>query len=203
MSKQALLIGSLFLLTVASCWLLRGSAQTFERTYDWTVEIETEEVKNFLDYPGSNMKPMVRARVSYYEGADKGTQSVRYEDLWYRRCDVVGCRRYHTLGLRKGEQIAIRVRHKSSQPSAAETCAVANAVVRLLLDSYLNHNMVSAVLIPADTFSSVAQELHHQNFFPAGPDTPDQPVYASIILHLFSEPPGQEQVMHYAGTTEH
>lgn len=175
------------------------TAQDQLRGYDWEVNIKTEPLKDYLSYSGSSFKPIIKAAVTYKD-TDKGT-TTQYEDLWYRGCDPVGMKRFHRFQVRSGDGVAIKVTHKSSSVDNAETCAAANAIVRLLLDAYLNGNSVIAVIVPANSFTFIASNLQRMNFYVAGPATPDQPEYSAIVLELQSEPPGNKQTLHFAGKT--
>lgn len=184
-----------------------GWAQEIKvRDYDWIVEIETQELTGYLDYPGSNLKPIIQARITYKEGdavssENKASKQVLYQDFWYKGCNPVGCRRYHTYNIPPGDGIAIRVKHKNNSVAVGETCACANAIIRVLLDAYMNSNPVISVLVPDSTFSSIVADLAHENFYQQADAPPDVPQYASIILYLTSEPSGANQTMFYAGKT--
>jgi hypothetical protein len=182
-----------------TCFIPPTYAQDQLRGYDWEVIIKTEILKDYLSYSGSSFRPIVKAAVSYKE-TDKNNIT-QYEDLWYRGCDPVGSKRYHRFQVKSGDGLAIRVTHKNSSPDNAETCAAANAIVRLLLDSYLNGNSVIAAIVPSNSFSLIASNLQRQNFYEAGPSTPDQPEFSSIVLELQSDPPGSKQTLNYAGKT--
>ncbi len=176
------------------------------RDYDWIVDIETRQLKEYLSYPGSGFTPVIEAKITYTQVSEPepGTtkkENVRYEDLFFKSCDPVGCRRYNTFDLTPGEGIAIRVKHNGPDTTTAETCAAGNCVTRVLLDAYLNGNMVIAALVPSASFSSIVQELHRENFHAQPEDPVETPQYSTIILHLRSEPSGQDQTMFYAGTT--
>lgn len=207
--RWSFLIAMLLVVVAIGCLFIGGrglSQDATVRDYDWTVDIETEQLKDYLSYPGSRFSPVVEARITYSQlsqpapGTEK-KQNVRYQDLFFRGCDPVGCRRYNTFDLPPGEGIAIRVKHRGPDITTAETCAAGNCITRVLLDAYLNGNMVIAAIVPSSSFASVVQELRRENFF-AQPETPvETPQYSSIILHLRSEPPGQSQTMAYAGLT--
>jgi hypothetical protein len=189
---------------VLSCLLVICCAKTAVtqdqvRGYDWEVLIKTEPLKDYLSYSGSSFHPIIKAAVTYKESGKGGV--TQYEDLWYRGCDPVGSKRYHRFQIRSGDGVAIKVSHKNNSVENAETCAAANAIVRLLLDSYLNGNSVIAAIVPGNSFSQISSNLQRENFYVAGPATPDQPEFSSIVIELQSEPPGNKQTLHYAGKT--
>lgn len=182
------------------------SQSQFVREYDWIIEIETEELPQFLNYPGSTLKPMLKAAVSYSQTASAAAgvipkKAIRYQDFYYKACTPLGSRRFQTFGIPPGDGTAIRLKHKLSPGSSYETCAGANAIVRILLDAYVNGNPVATVLVPASSFNMVVQELHRENFYATSDAPPDEPVFSSIVLRLESEPAGTGQTMNYVGKT--
>lgn len=208
-SRRSFLIAILLVVAPLGCVFMCGrglSQDVTVRDYDWTVDIETEQLKDYLTYPGSRFSPVVEARITYSQVSQPapGTQkkqNVPYQDLFFRSCDPVGCRRYNTFDLPPGEGIAIRVKHRGPDITTAETCAAGNCITRVLLDAYLNGNMVIAAIVPSSSFASVVQELRRENFFAQAEAPVETPQYSSIILHLRSDPPGQSQTMAYAGLT--
>ncbi|MBI4533030.1 MAG: hypothetical protein HY711_03705 [Candidatus Melainabacteria bacterium] len=190
-----------------ACPLVVQAQSQSVREYEWIIEIQTEELPQFLNYPGSTLKPMVKATISYSQTTPAGlsvipNKAIRYEDFYYKACTPLGCKRLRTFGIPPGDGTAIRLKHKLSPGSSWEACAGANAIVRILLDAYLNGNPVATVLVPASSFSMVVQELHRENFYAAADAPPDEPVFSSIVLYLESEPSGNRQTMNYVGRTE-
>ena len=191
------------------CFVLAGLAlseralaqQGFQKTYDWTIDLETDAVKGRLEYPGSKLNNLNRVKVFYHKGAKvEASKRTHYEDLWYQEDQIVGCRRDHKFTVKAGEHVAIRVRHASGA-SSGQAQAAADAIIRLVLDSYANGSMTSAVFVPADSFNEIVQRLGRLNFYPAGAVKPDQQVYTIMVLNLYSEPEGSQQTLHYAGET--
>lgn len=196
---------SLLLSTMAfNAWRPAVSQDTALRGYDWIVEIRTEELKEHLSYAGCTLKPLFKAEVSYQKTGPSGDgKPTMYEDLFFRGCEAVGCRRHHPFDIHAGDGIALRVKSKAPTPATQESCAAANAICRLLLDSYLNSNSVVSVFVPYPMFSTLVQDLNRQNFYAASEASPDVPVYSSIVVHLRSDPPGLTQTMNYTGQTSH
>lgn len=193
--------GMLCLLFACTVMVGAATAQGFKKTYDWTIDLETEPVKGRLEFPGSKFTELVRIKVFYHKGAKvDATKRTHYEDLWYHESQLVGCRRDHSFGLKSGEHLVIRVKHKEGN-SSEEARAASDGIIRLVIDAYANGNMTSAVVVPADSFGEVVQGLGRLKFFPAQPPKPDEPVYTIMVLNLYSDPEGNEQVMHYAGET--
>ncbi len=188
---------------LAAFIIVTGAAlaqQTFGKTYDWTIDLETEPLKGRLDFPGSKLNELTRIKVFYHKG-DKvdATKRTHYEDLYYQGDKIVGCRRDHRFGLRSGEHLVIRVKHQDN-PESGEAHAASDAIVRMVIDAYANGNMTSAVYVPGDTFNEIIQGMGRLNFFPAAAARPDEQVYTIMVLNLYSEG-GKQQIMHYAGET--
>jgi hypothetical protein len=194
---KGLLLALLSFITVAGVALAQ---ETFGRTYDWTIDLETEPVKGRLEFPGTKFNDLTRIKVFYHKGNKiDSTKRTHYEDLWYQEDQIIGCRREHGFGLKPGEHLVIRVKHKEGATSA-EAHAAADAIIRLVIDSYANGNMTSAVYVPGDSFNEIVQGLGRLNFFPAQPPKPDEQVYTIMVLNLYSDA-GNQQIMHYAGET--
>lgn len=181
------------------CVSVAAGQQGFRKTYDWTIDLETEAVKDRLQIPSSKLDRLTRIKVFYHKGAKvDSTNRTHYEDLWYQDAQLIGCRRDHSFGLKPGEQLVIRVRHRENG-STSEAHAAANAIVRMVVDAYANGNMTSAVVVPVSTFNEIVQGMGRLNFYPASAPKPDEPVFTIMVLNLFSDPEGNEQVLHYAG----
>jgi len=167
-------------------------------TYDWIITIETEEQKEYFTYRGTALATVTRARASYQQGDAASADTTRYEDLWYSQGKPLGLERVHSLDLRPGDQIGIRIKHKTSRVPDYEAYAAANAVLRILMDAYLNGNQVTAVLAPADSFNSISQAFQKQGLSVPPPRDPEHPVQGSIVIQLVSEPEGSQETLVYS-----
>lgn len=176
-----------------------AKSQDMGRTYDWIVQIRTEQLKNFLDHPTSSLKPVIKATITYSPTTGGGTTA--YEDLFYKSWDVLGMRRYKDLALGTNDQIAIQVIHKEGNGSPEENAAAANAILRIFVDAYLKGNAVSNIIVPDRSLAQISQNLQRGNFYPGREADPDQPVFSTIVLRLESSPPGTVQMMYYAAET--
>ncbi len=125
---------------------------------------------------------------------DRVSKVVAFEELWYHECQAIGCRRYAELGLTPGEQGAIRV--IPSSDAINSTCAIANAITRLMLDVGLMRCSLAAVYVPADAIDGVTNDLGKFNFLPYTP-APDQAVRSSMALFIASDPPGIKHYLYY------
>ena len=147
------------------------------------VYINAVETKNYLDFPGSPIKQMVKVNVSYKQNNGDGSygQERPYEDLWYQGQHTLGLRRYRDFDLHTRDSVYIQT--QASTP--AEIAALANALVRILLDSKLNRNSIIAVTVPSASFWPLADQLEIENFYKPGRFSGRPPVY--ITLPLFSD----------------
>jgi len=166
-----------------------------ERTYDWIAEIETQQMEKSLEYQGSALTPIVRARVNYF-ATDKPTQITSYEDLWYSNGRPYGLERKNAFTVTPGDQIAIRIKHKDPSAGMKESRAATNAALRVMLDAMLNRNMVAAILVPQSSYSSVYQSLQEQNCAPMN-IVGEAPMDSSIDIFLKAEPSGPSQMFRY------
>lgn len=198
MKKQIILLTTLTLIVSACVLWSQKQSQASARDFDWTITATTEELKDYFNFPGNNLNPIVKVRVVYKDKKTTKDEEVPYEDLYFRGCEAVGLRRYSVLNINNTGLGSIRILHKTEDAGSGETCAAANTITRLLLDTYILGDAPSVVLVPRASFSSVAQDLRRQNFFPFDSNANDA-VPASIILSLASEPDGNRQSMYYNG----
>lgn len=166
------------------------------RDFDWVITVTTEELKNYFTFPGTNLNPIVKVTVSYQDKKTTKGEDQKYEDMYFRGCEAVGLRRYSVLNINNTGLGAIRIQHKNADAGTGETCAAANAITRLLLDTYILGDAPSVVLVPRTSFAAIGQDLRRENFYPFDSNA-DQAVPASIILSLASEPDGNRQSMYY------
>jgi hypothetical protein len=165
-------------------------------TYDWIVDIETAQLKNYFQYKGATLKDVVQAKVTFRPGdADDNVKSTRYEDFWYSEFKPLGLDRYKTLDKMDREHVAIRIRPSSAVASMSEAWASANATLRIMLDVYRRGSMVTAVYAPAHSFSLIANAFQQQGFYPLPEVGADQAVQAGINIRLLSEPEGMAQTL--------
>src|ERR1700679_3666790 len=74
---------------------------SLNQRYDWVITVNVKILKDYLNYPTSNLVPMTKLSVIYRQTArlnqnqNRNTDPVQFEDLWYHECRVIGCRRYN------------------------------------------------------------------------------------------------------------
>lgn len=197
--RKLIIFSTLILVLSALLVVMRqNQCRANARDFDWVITVTTEELKDYFTFPGTNLNPIVKVKVVYQDKKITKGEDVPYEDLYFRGCEAVGLRRYAVLNVNNTGLGAIRIQHKNGDADSGESCAAANAITRLLLDTYILGDAPSVVLVPRTSFSSIAQDLRRQNFYPFDSNA-DQAVPASIILSLASEPDGNRQSMYYNG----
>jgi hypothetical protein len=160
--------------------LLCTSAQNLwgSQKINGVIDIETEEVNDYMTFSGSKLTPIIRASISYWQEDPNDPQSpeaikTKYEDLWYRAGDPLACTVYHALGLREGSitQINLHSKVKSKSNNApqhisdAEIKAGANALVRIYFDATFIHALPTTIIVPGETFVQLTDVLANENFF--------------------------------------
>jgi hypothetical protein len=162
-------------------------AQSFAlvRGYACVVEIETEEVEDYMTFPGSQLGPVTKATVSYHlNDDDSGDQSgiVKYEVLWYGSRDPLGCQVFHPLAVREGTDTQIVLRSKESSPRSLEMEAAANALVRVYLDLAFRSALVNSVSLGDASLGPVVSALARENFI--ADDSSGRLIDPSIVLPI-------------------
>ncbi|PWT95530.1 MAG: hypothetical protein C5B53_11235 [Candidatus Melainabacteria bacterium] len=163
--------------------------------YDWLLTVETEEIPNQFKYAGSRLTPLVEAHISFAK-ADNSYQG-NYETIYYCKGRAFGLNRFGLLDVGPGQSVAVRVVHKTKNPTTYDYKAAANAVIRMLLDVRTSHNALQSVTIPDDSYSSVTAEMAGERFEPffAPLETPYQIAGA---LFVQDESHKHSQLMCYA-----
>ncbi|HEY9718193.1 MAG TPA: hypothetical protein V6C69_12025, partial [Trichormus sp.] len=69
--------------------------------YDWVLFVDLSTLKNYLQYPGTNVGPILDAKISYHVNPrlapNHENTVLRYEELWFNRAQAVGLKRYRPL----------------------------------------------------------------------------------------------------------
>lgn len=164
--------------------------------YDWIIQVDTMSLKRQFEYSGSTLNPIEKLEVSWHP-VDKKDDIKKYESMWFHDGKAVGMEKLRKLDIEKGEGVAIEVKHKDNNATEAEKKAVANAIVRLTLDAYLNKNTVAAVKVPKDSFGSISNKLQEYGFHIAEEKAGDSQVqYTSdMTVTLLSVPEGEKQTL--------
>lgn len=170
------------------------------KQFDFIITVQTQVLKGYMAYPGSQLNPITQLTVSYqttgrWDPSEKG-KVVKYEDLWYHNCDAIGCRRYNLFKVPPTGQGMIRF--LASPDTNRSSCAMANAATRLLLDIGLNHCSLSAIFVPTSAIDDVTNAFTKLNFVPFSPK-PEVGVPGALAIYICSEPIGERRHLYYAG----
>jgi hypothetical protein len=157
--------------------------------------IRTHEFKNYFDFPDSPLKEVVKVTITYCSVKDGVIgDEIPYETLWYNGKQPLGCRRYRDLDILPLNQIYVYL-DISSAPTIA---AGANALVRILFDTALNRNSITAVEVPSGSFAAMGNQLACENFYTMQ-TMPAFNASAYIYLPVIDEI-GDTQTLIYSGS---
>jgi hypothetical protein len=122
---------------------------------------------------------MVRVNIAFQQtdGIHYGEKR-SYEDLWYDGRHALGVRRYRDFDLRSRDPIYVYAEGSSQ----AEIAALANALVRILLDSSFNRNTIVGIALPSDSFWPLADQLETEYFYRPGRYQGRPQVYITLPL---------------------
>jgi hypothetical protein len=192
-TNPATIFGSLtiFSAIVAGMVMPVWSADHIVVPYDWTIDLQSRELKNQFEYSASRLRGVEKIQASYKHvptAADPEPDSHPYEHLWYHDGKPIGLERKDDFDVNRGDGISIVVDHKDGSASDRECTATANAILRVILDCYLNKNAVVNVRIPDSSFDRIKQSLMDQGCVET-PPTPDETGHdAAINIFLQTEP---------------
>jgi hypothetical protein len=136
--------------------------------YDDVIELQCEELSNYLNFTGSQLKPIVKVAVSCYcdTKSNHCPQAVNYEDLWFASGDALGSKQARSFPIAERDQIAILIKPRLKPLSEGEIAACASALVRLRLALALNRNQLVTVRVPGQSMDGFIAQLRKQNFLP-------------------------------------
>lgn len=181
----------------------RDRCQEFDVSkYDDVIEMKTEEMPKYLDFPGSQLTPIVRIKISYFKDTrhNQFGPAIPYEDLWYYDGKPLGSKHYGALNIHQTDTIGVLVRQRLGHDlSLAEASATADATIRILLDATLNRNIIATVNVPATSFLEIINSLQTHHF----------KRYRDVISRLpgliaieLESTVGTREVLRYVGSAE-
>lgn len=147
-----------------ACSFLLPAAIADWKPYDWLITVETEEIPNQFSYNGSKLTPLVEAHISFAK-ADE-SYSAKYETIYFCKGRAFGLNRVGLLDVGPGESVAVKVVHKTKNPTTYDYKAAANCVVRMLLDVRVSHNALQSVMLPDESYSYITTEMGAERFEP-------------------------------------
>lgn len=177
------------LFTIAAAFV-PAYADRIARPYDWTVELETRRMPHMFEYEHSRLHGVEKIQASYQHtptAADPDPTKTQYEYFWYHDGKPLGLDRKHDFDVSQGDGVSIHVKHKEGGGTEEECKAAANAILRVILDAYLNKNAVVNVRVPPESFDRIRDALIDQGcleHLPAG----DATFSSSINIFMQTEP---------------
>jgi hypothetical protein len=159
---------------------------------DWAFFLDVQDVNHFLNYSGSQLHPLSRVRVSVRKfsrsGQDESESSATqtYEELWYRDGMPIGLRRRSKLTIKPHSLGMVTL--GATDFKEEHSRALANALIRLLIDLQFRQAVTSVVVVPADDYDRISAGLNRYHFF--ADINPSEGKQMSI--HLSSTPAGKD-----------
>ncbi len=206
MNKFALACATVFSITLASGLSpdnIAPKAQAaapgpISHTFNWTIEIDTQEMPRQFQYRGSTLKQVVKTQLQFYSQNNQNAKTA-YEDIWYSNGRSLGMERHGSLAIKQGDAIAITVVHtvKTNVP-LDEQQAAGKAAMKAFVDANLNQNMVATIKVPAASFQTISSVLQGYNFTPVTYNAGDPETAVNSDMNIFLEaydPVGQVQTL--------
>ena len=134
--------------------------------YENVIELECEELKNYINFSGTKLNSIVKVKVECRKDTknNRNAPLLRYEDLWYQKAAPLGSKKYGPIPINERDQVAIFVKSKLGLMTEAEVSACASALVLLRLDLTLNRNLIVTIRVPNQALEGLVSELRKQNF---------------------------------------
>lgn len=166
--------------------------EMFARQFDWAMYVEVKELPNYLNYKGSKLRPITKARTFLRSfprdaAADKTKGSEVFEEFWYHKTSPLGSRRAAPIKLAKGTTGIIAIGDVSQ--CATHPDAATNVAIRTFVDLLLKGVDAQVLLIPAEYYQDVAAKLADYGFSSRQLPTSGR----QIALTLRSYPPGKDE----------
>jgi hypothetical protein len=163
---------------------------------EWLVLIESKLDKHALEFPGSDLQNIIKTTVTYRRQPktpnDPPEKPMPYEDIFYSHCRVIGLKRRHTLDIKEGRMVSIKLSQATSDLPNDEACALAGATVRVFLDLYQKQITLRSIIVPRELMATFAIEMQRYGFRPST-NAIETPMFAAVMVHVSSDPPGQDQ----------
>jgi hypothetical protein len=171
--------------------LMDLSDSSLDRRYDWAAFLDMQSMPDYLNYPGSQLRPITNVKINFRTCQRTSGQTQingftrPYEDLWYHESTPIGCRRYRN-SLIDGNRTGVIIVGPSVEPEKSQT--LANALVRLLVDFEIRDLNIAMIVVPKSIYERLSDNLSRYGFQPnIGYQGGQQ-----ISLHLASNPRGND-----------
>lgn len=155
---------------------------------EYIVYINARLQPQFLNYKDNSLKPMCEVRVTtkkrdYRNGGWEERKD--YENLWYGNGVPVGCRRFQRMPIRQQGGVVVIVEPTKDAPEC--TKAIANALVRVLLDIHVANGIFERAYIQRDLCEKLTSDLGVMKFYPVQILSTRR---TGALLHVVSQPAG-------------
>lgn len=165
--------------------------------FAWAMILDLPDMTYYLNYPGSKLWPLTKVRVhlrSYrQEKIRTPPTNTFYEELWYHRQSPIGLRRYNQITVAPLSDGAVIVCPADDTSDLLQRPpAIADAIVRLLVDMQFRKAVIGLVLVHEDEYDDIAKALSQYRFFAQSGNLPIRP----LSIHLRAYPKGKDQVFY-------
>ncbi len=139
--------------------------------FDWAMYLDVQDLKKYLSYQGSQMHPLTKVSV-YTRSFPKDQMlpaetSKLFEEIWYRGKQPVGIRRFTNFSVPVQKIGALVVGKLPDGPDKQDSSpAVANALVRLLVELQVKQVLAEVALVPAEKYAEIGSALERYHFAP-------------------------------------
>lgn len=162
---------------------------------EYIIYITAKLQPQFLNYKGNNLKPMCEVRVTtkkrdYRSGGWEDRKE--YENLWYGNGVPIGCRRFQPLPVRQQGSVVVIIEPTKDSPEC--TKAIANALVRVLLDIHVANGIFERAYIARDLCEKLTSDLGVMKFYPIQILSTRR---TGALLHVVSAPAGFDTYYFY------
>lgn len=168
--------------------------------YSWAIYVDQNEIDHVMNYTCSHLHPLTQVRLSFkkYNPSDSENNSPRsgtYEELWYFRGNPVGSKRHIQLQLPQQRTGVVVVRQIGSNQEQSR--AVANAVLRILVDLQIRDLSPSYILVPDNHYEAIISGIQHYRFVKLTDALQNTFSGPQLTLKVRSYPGAQEEILCY------
>jgi hypothetical protein len=166
--------------------------------FNWAMILDLPDVNYYLKYPASKLWPLTKVHIDLraYSQDKNNTPPTNtfYEEFWYHKQAPVGLRRYNQISITKQSNGAIIVCPGDITADLLQRApAIADAIVRLVVDIQFRNAVVALVLVPQYDYDNVAEALSQYNFFVGTIGSPIRP----LAIHLRAYPEGKDEMFYF------
>jgi hypothetical protein len=163
--------------------------------FAWVMVLDLPDAKYYLNYPGSKLSPLTKVRVRYRSFPQKSQWTIptntAYEELWYKGEVPVGLRRHSEIAIPYLTNGAIIVCPGDGEADFAQRApAIADAIVRVMVDIQFRQGVTALVLVPKEEYDYIAARLAQYKFFAAENGSIIRPVN----MHMRAYPSGKDEL---------